>query len=246
MLWRAKIFLERSPSARRSLHDGFVSPPTSAPRQFLSRDAALRPRAPAVMSKHSKKREARDTERAASKAAVLGVVSRPQWKALGKRSRERLLRRGRKMRDALTEKTRAKVRAKISRAYEEEHRRRREEERAKEAEVRAAAADARVEATKALNEEAASSREAMVRGAAEAAQAREQVAGDVEAAQRRDGAERVERLEPVAAEVERRQRRRVAEARRRRPPHRAAVRAEAFRQRARDVVAKALLREVEL
>lgn len=75
------------------------------------------------MSKHSKKREARDTERAASKAAVLGVVSRPQWKALGKRSRERLLRRGRKMRDALTEKTRAKVRAKISRAYEEERRR---------------------------------------------------------------------------------------------------------------------------
>ena len=75
------------------------------------------------MSKHSKKREARDAERAASKAAVLGVVSRPQWKALRRSARASAARRGRKMRDALTEKTRAKVRAKISRAYAEERRR---------------------------------------------------------------------------------------------------------------------------
>jgi len=72
------------------------------------------------MAKTSKKGEARDAEKSASKKAVLGVIGKDRWKALGSKSARRaLLKVGRKMRDALTEATKAKVRSKIERAYSE-------------------------------------------------------------------------------------------------------------------------------
>ena len=72
------------------------------------------------MAKTSKKGEARDAEKSASKKAVLGVIGKDRWKALGSKfARRALLKVGRKMRDALTEATKAKVRSKIERAYSE-------------------------------------------------------------------------------------------------------------------------------